>query len=426
LTAAAPRDSVSAVPLAPARVVLLAALLTAACTSAPADAGKAAAGPQARAVEVAEARAAPHPRLLTLSGTLAALEKVQVAARVEGPITEVKVDLGDRVTREQELASIRPIDYRARVSELDASLAQAESDVKRLESLGGVATQEELERARTRRTGAKAQRSQASRQLGDTTVRAPFAGAIAARHVAPGTYVKPGTPLFDLVADDRLRLTVEVPERYAALVQVGTPATIALKDSLVGEPGEAGAKIAEGAGAAEAAVTRVSPVVSPSTRTFTVEAVFSPAGSVLRPGMFTVATLSLGQEAGSVRVPRPAVFHVLGRDRVMRVEDGVAVAHDVELIAEENGDAVVLGLEPGAQVIVRGAALIAPGTAVAASAAAPKDMPSGAGAEGQGAKDMPAGPGEKPAPAGSGSAPADPPIKDMSAKAAKGSEGKAP
>ncbi|MDC0670736.1 efflux RND transporter periplasmic adaptor subunit [Nannocystis radixulma] len=410
-------------PLAPARVVLFAALLGVACTSAPVDAGKAASGPQPRAVEVAEARAAPHPRILTLSSTLAALEKVQVAARVEGPITEVKVDLGDRVTREQELAAIRPIDYRARVSELDASLAQAESDVKRLESLGGVATQEELERARTRLTGAKAQRSQASRQLGDTTVRAPFAGAIAARYVAPGTYVKPGTPLFDLVADDRLRLTVEVPERYAALVQVGTPATITLKDSLVGEPGEAGAKIAEGAGAAQAAITRVSPVVSPTTRTFTVEAVFSPAGSVLRPGMFTVASLSLGQEAGSVRVPRPAVFHVLGRDRVMRVEDGVAVAHDVELIAEENGDAIVLGLDPGSQVIVRGAALIAPGTPVAPTAA--KDMPVGTGSEGQGAKDMPAGAGGNGAETKAAAAPAGPVDKKMSEKPGK-SEGKAP
>lgn len=422
LTAAAPRDSVSSVPLAPARVVLLTALLAAACTSAPVDAGKAAAGPQPRAVEVAEARAAPHPRILTLSGTLAALEKVQVAARVEGPITEVKVDLGDRVTREQELAAIRPIDYRARVSEVEASLAQAEIDVKRLESLGGVATQEELEKARTRLAGAKAQRSQASRQLGDTTVRAPFAGAIAARHVAPGTYVKPGTALFDLVADDKLRLTVEVPERYAALVQIGTPATVTLKDSLVGEPGEAGAKIAAGAGAVQAAVTRVSPVVSPTTRTFTVEAVFSPAGSVLRPGMFTVATLSLGHEAGSVRVPRAAVFHVLGRDRVMRVEDGVAVAHDVDLVAEEGGDAIVLGLEPGSQVIVRGAALIAPGTPVAPSAA--KDMPAGTGPEGQGAKDMPPGPGEKGAEAKAAALPAAPEGKDMPGGA--GEKGKAP
>lgn len=389
LTSQAAQDTVSPVPLGHVRALLTLALLAQACTPAPATTGKAASGPVARAVEVAEARHAPFPRILRLSATLEALETVQVAARVEGPITGVRVDLGDRVTREQELATIRPIDYRARASEIEAALAQAQSDVKRLESLGGVATQEELERARTRLAEARAQRSLASRQLGDTTVRAPFAGAIAARHVAPGTYVKPGTPLFDLVADERLRLQIEVPERYAALVKVGTPATITLRDALVGEEPKEGADAKqlapapEGSGAVQAAVTRISPVVSPTTRTFTVEAVFSPAGSVLRPGMFTVAALSLGQEADSVRVPRAAVFHVLGRDRVMRVEDGVAVAHDVELIGEEGGDAVVIGLEPGAQVIVRGAALVAPGTAVTASpmVQVAKDMPKEQGEE---------------------------------------------
>lgn len=342
----------------------------------------------ARVVEVAEARHAPYPRILRLSATLEALETVQVAARVEGPITNVQVDLGDRVLREQELATIRPIDYRARASEIEAALAQAQRDVKRLESLGGVATQEELERARTRLAEARAQKSLASRQLGDTTVRAPFAGAIAARHVAPGTYVKPGTPLFDLVADEKLRLQIEVPERYAALVKIGTPVTITLRDALVGERpkgSEGGDSKQVGAapeekGTVEAAVTRISPVVSPTTRTFTVEAVFSPAGSLLKPGMFTVAALSLGEETESVRVPRAAVFHVLGRDRVMRVEDGIAVAHDVELIGEDGGDAIVLGLEPGAVVIARGAALVAPGTAVTAMTASPmaqvaSDMP---------------------------------------------------
>lgn len=344
----------------------LACLFAVACGEAPAG-GPTKAGPKApqpRIVEVASAVLAPHPRVLTLSGTLAPLEKVQVAARVEGPITEVKVDLGDRVARDQVLASIRPIDYRARVSELEASLSQAASDVKRIESLGDVATAEELELARTRLAEAKAQRALASRQLTDTTVRAAFAGAIAARHVAPGTYVKPGTPLFDLVADDQLRLTLEVPERYAALVQVGTAVKIALKEELASGAKE-GAQVA---GAVEAAVTRVSPIVAPTTRTFTVEAVFSPAGSVLRPGMFTVASLALGQEPRSVRVPRAAVFHVLGRDRVMRVEGGEAVTHDVELLAEEGGDAIVAGLEPGAEVITRGPALIAPGTPVAPQA----------------------------------------------------------
>lgn len=341
-------------------------MLLAACGGEASKSGAAPSGEAAaRAVEVAPALATTHARALTLSGTLTPQEKVQVAARVEGPITEVRVDLGDVVTRDQVLAAIRPVDYRARVAELEAGLAQAQSDVKRTQELGNAATGEELELARTRLAEARAQRSLASRQLTDTTVRAPFAGSVAARHIAPGTYVKPGTALFDLVAVDRLRLTLEVPERYAALVHVGTPVTIGAREVVL--PGKEQHDITPrpGADRVQASVTRVSPVVSPSTRTFTVEAVFSPQGSVLKPGMFIAATLALGDETAAVRVPRAAVFHVLGRDRVMRVVDGVAEPQDVELVGEDGGEAIVLGLAANSQVIVRGAALVAPGTAVA-------------------------------------------------------------
>ncbi len=320
----------------------------------PAQAGPA----QPRVVEVTEARLAPHPRTLTLSGSLSALEKVQVAARVEGPITEVRVDLGDEVVADQVLAAIRPVDYRARVTEQGATVSQAERDLQRALDLGGAGTAEEVEQARTRLAEAKAQRTLASRQLGDTTVRAPFAGAIAARFAAQGTYVKAGTALFDIVATAQLRLTIEVPERYAAVVKIGTPVQVTLRDAVGASRGAARVEV-------DAAITRVSPVVTPTTRTFTAEAVFSPAGSVLKPGMFVVAALALGDEEGSVRVPRSAVFHVLGHDRVMRVADGLALPQDVELIGEVEAEAVLIGLPAGTPVISRGAALVAPGTPVA-------------------------------------------------------------
>ncbi|MEZ4450307.1 MAG: efflux RND transporter periplasmic adaptor subunit [Nannocystaceae bacterium] len=343
-------------------------LLFAACGGDPGAGGKASGEAAPRSVPVAAAVAAPFPRVLTLSGTLTPLEEVQVAARVEGPITDVKVDLGDRVARDQPLASIRPIDYKARVSELEAALSQARRDVDRIQALGGAASAEELELARTRLAEAKAQRSLAGRQLGDTVVRSPFAGAIAARHVAPGTYVKIGAPLFDVVATERLRLTLEVPERYAAVVEPGTPATIHLRGALVlGEdrpPASARAATTADPRAAEATITRVAPVVRETTRTFTAEAVFAPGESALRPGMFVVADLALGREAASVRVPRAAVFRVLGHDRVMQVDGGVARPVDVELLAEDAGAAVILGLPVGAQVIVRGASTVAPGAPV--------------------------------------------------------------
>ncbi|MBA3547062.1 MAG: biotin/lipoyl-binding protein, partial [Nannocystis sp.] len=133
----------------PRRLALLTALVllqpVAAC-SAPAGQAEAKTGPPApRTVEVAPARRTTYARTLTLSGTLTPLEQVQVAARVEGPILEVKVDLGDVVARDQVLATIRPVDYRARVSELAAGVAQAENDVQRARDLGRAGTAEELE-----------------------------------------------------------------------------------------------------------------------------------------------------------------------------------------------------------------------------------------------------------------------------------------
>ncbi len=280
------------------------------------------------------------------------------------------VDLGDDVARHQVLAAIRPLDYRARVSELDASLAQAERDVQRTEQLGENVAREELELVRTRLKEARAQRKLASRQLTDTTVRAPFAASVALRHVAPGTYVKPGTPLFDLVALDELRLTLEVPERYAALVRVGTPVAIGAAEVLPASQPEGRNLGMAPAAQVTATVTRVAPIVSRATRTFTVEAVFSPEGSVLRPGMFITATLALGVANDGVRVPRSAVFHVLGHDRVMEVVDGIANARDVEWLGEVDGDVIVAGIPADTQVIVRGPALVAPGSEVVASLAA--------------------------------------------------------
>ena len=55
----------------------------------------------------------------------------------------------------------------------------------------------------------------AQKRLGDTTIRAPFAGVIAKRLVNAGEYVKDNTPLFNLVAVDPLKYTGTVPERFA-------------------------------------------------------------------------------------------------------------------------------------------------------------------------------------------------------------------
>lgn len=339
----------------PSIVLSFAALALTACSSGAGGAGSGERGAgrseEPRAVVTARAEATPHERRLELGGTLEAPERVEIAARVEGAIVSLGADLGDRVERGDTLARITAEDFSARVAQTEAELSQARSELARTEQLvaSDLATSEALERSRTKVRVAESQRALAGRELRDTRVLAPFDGAIAARLVSPGAFVRVGTPLFVLVATSPLRLAIDVPERLAPVVREGTAVAV----------GPAGAA------AVEARITRVAPVVDPETRTFRAQIEVRPSeDDVLRPGMYVRARIDLGLVEDAVRLPRAAVFEVLGRSRVMEVVEGRAQPRDIELVAEEEGFAVVRGIASGAEVVARGPGLLAPGAAV--------------------------------------------------------------
>ncbi len=311
---------------------------------------------EARAVIVARPSPVVWPRTVELGGTLEAPERVEIAARIEGAVVALEVDLGDRVARGDTLARITPEDFAARVAQIDAELEQARSDRARLEQLAEreLATVQQVEQARTRERVLAAQRRVAGRQLRDTRVVAPFGGAVAQRLVSPGAFVRVGTPLFVLVATSPLRLALDVPERHASEVAGGTE--VAVRH--------------EGAEPIAARVARVAPVIDPQTRTFRVQ-VEVPAGeAALRPGMYVRARVGLGVLEDAMRVPRAAVFDVLGHARVVEVIDGHARPRDVEIVGEDAGFAIVRGLSGAHDVVARSPGLLAPGAEVAPASAA--------------------------------------------------------
>ena len=350
------------------------AILLAACggSGGPQGGGGAEEGP--RQVMTARPEAIAWTHTIELGGTLEAPERVEIAARIEGAVIGLEVDLGDTVERGDTLARITPEDFSARVAQADAELAQARVELERLEAMRAreLASEQQLEQARTRSRVAAAQRRLASRQLADTRVIAPFDGAIAERLVSPGAFVRIGTPLFVLVATSPLRLAIDVPEAHAREVLVGSVCRV----------------LHESGSALEARVTRVAPVVDPATRTFrALVEVPADASSAMRPGMFVRARIALGVLDDVVRVPRAAVFEVLGRARVALVVDGRVEPRDVELVGEEEGSAIVRGLGATHDVVVRSPGLLAPGTEVAsapqgdrAAASVADEAPRGGGA----------------------------------------------
>ena len=357
--------------------------LLCACTpnnaSAPAQAAPGAAATP-RAVRVTSVVEETWERSVAATGELAPMEQVVVATKVPGRLATLKVDLGQRVRRGEVLATLESRDYEFRQAQAAATLAGARAvlGLADEQGVGEYVTDEsaavklalaELEQARLERERAQtlardgvdsqarldsaeasfragesrvqearelvesrralvmqreAELEIARAQLAETTLEAPFDGAIVARHSATGAYLAIGDGVLELVRLDPLRLALSVPERDAGALQVGQT----VRAEIEGVEREF-----------EGQLVRLSPVLSERSRALRVEAEFANPDGSLRPGSFARARIVIDPMARTLTVPAAALIEFAGIDKAFLVKDGRAEV----LEGLQAGDAVVLG-----------------------------------------------------------------------------------
>src|SRR5260370_31460041 len=78
-----------------------------------------------RQVKTAAVVETPFGETVTANGTLAAFDQTTVSVKVPGRLRAISVDLGSVVARGQVIAQLEPEDYKLRVQQSEASLAQA-------------------------------------------------------------------------------------------------------------------------------------------------------------------------------------------------------------------------------------------------------------------------------------------------------------
>ena len=96
-----------------------------------------------------------------------------------------------------------------------------------------------LKTAKARFDAAKAALTQAQEQIQYTQVKAPYSGIVTTRHVEVGEIAQPGQPLMTGTSMDKLRVTVDVPQKLIPSIrkmmeaQVFTPTGEAVKASKI-------------------------------------------------------------------------------------------------------------------------------------------------------------------------------------------------
>jgi RND family efflux transporter MFP subunit len=295
-----------------------------------------------------------------------------LAPEVEGRVAAIGVDAGDRVAAgdtllelNDEFARLKLAQAEALHREAVAELADAErrlEEVRDLSRRTSVADTEvrareaEVERDRAVVERRRAEEAYEAALLTRHTVKAPFDGVIARRLTDLGEWVGNDTAVFDLVAVDRLRLDLQIPQAYFGRVLPGTPVAIRL-DALPDAP-------------LEARVSEVVPVSDASARTFLVRVGLDNGAGHMTPGMSARGRVRMGTGRQGVVVPRDAlirypdgrvsVWVVTGADENATVSEravqpGIGFGDGVEILS---------GLEAGTPVVVRGNETLQEGQAV--------------------------------------------------------------
>jgi len=322
------------------------------------------------AVAVATAPVATRavPRAITLTGTLTANKESGVAADVMGKVSAVFVERGSRVKAgaplvrlDRRQAALMEEEARSQAAAAQTQAALAKSECARADKLfnEGAINQAEHDRAKAQceaaaatAAAASARRQLAGKTMGDLVINAPFEGLVADRFVNPGEYVRADSRVATVVQLNPLRLELSVPEN--ALASFGLGAEV--KFHVAAFPDQ----IFTGK------VRFIGATVRRATRDLLVEAVVANKDERLRPGMFAVAEVTLGQ-VSLPAVPKDALRtdERAGTDRVFVVENG-RVEERLVQTGRADADAVIIqsGLRAGERVVIKPAANLRDGQRV--------------------------------------------------------------
>lgn len=310
-----------------------------------------------------EMRTAPHAMVFPATVEADPARTSNVLAPLTGRVAELKVGLGDHVTRNQLLAVIESGDMAqayADVAKATDALALAKKSLERargVQQAGGNALKD-LESSQSAYNQAQAERDRAQTRLRSLSaegfagashtiqITAPASGYITTLAIAPGSYVNDLTATLMTVADiSSVWITVNVPEADIGQVAKGQ----AVDATLAAYPGQV----------FHGQVSFVSPVLQADTRRDMVRVTFANADGRLKPNMFANASVAVQQPA-QVFVPESALL--MNNDNItvfVEVSPWAFTRRTVELSYDEAAGArVIKGLKGGDRVIVKGGVLL--------------------------------------------------------------------
>ena len=346
------------------------------------------------AVEVTTATAIVRslPQFIEATGSLTGDEQTDVSPSIAGKVVAVGVELGSFVKRGQTIVRLDDVDSKLRVQQAQAQVEQAKAALRQAEEKVGIRPgqsfdinklpevlnarvaldlaeknlrrsekliesgdisrsvydQQRAQRdqakeqydaalslarqnnaavmtARANVANAESQLNLAVRSESYANVYSPIDGFVADRPADLGEYVSTTTKVATIVKTNPLRVRIDIPEQAIPTVSVGQ--SVSVTTSAWPDRNFSGR------------IARISPNVTPTSRTLTVEAEVENGNNVLKPGQFATIRILQNRAAPAVLVPSRAVRTESGTSRVFVIKDGKAQERQVQL-GQTEGDLI--------------------------------------------------------------------------------------
>ena len=278
------------------------------------------------------------------NGTFLPKQEMNQSSEISGRIVSVLVKEGSRVGAGQVVATIKKDAIEVDMSQAQNNLQNAIIDNQRYENAfktGGV-TKQQLDNSRLQLKNAQAAVRAQSVRVNNAAVRAGISGTINKRMVEPGAVVSPGTPMFEIVNINSLKLSVLVDESQVGKIQLGQQ--VAINVNVLPEDSFSGR------------ITFIAPK-SDASLNFPVEIEVQNRGN-LKAGMYATAIFQTNNGAETqnmLTVPATAFVNGVSSGQIFVAQNGVAKLIKVTP-GKVYGDKVQIlnGLKNGDQVITSG------------------------------------------------------------------------
>ncbi|MBN2485788.1 MAG: efflux RND transporter periplasmic adaptor subunit [Bacteroidales bacterium] len=256
-------------------------------------------------------------RSIGYTSNLLAFEEINYAPAQPGRIEQINVEVGSRVRQGDVIVKMD----RTQLLQANEQLQNARITFERMDTLRKLnsISEQQYDAAKTQYEVLKANVDFLNR---NTALVSPINGIVTGKYFEAGELYS-GAPntaagkaaIVTLMQINPLKAKVNVSEKYFPLVKNGMKAAVTVDiysdKKFTGE------------------IFRVYPVISPETRTFTVELSINNANELLRPGMFARVSLDLGETTALI-LPASAILKQEGtNDRYIFLTNGDNTARRV-------------------------------------------------------------------------------------------------